>query len=59
MADGASIQIKDGGPAVISGEFTLIDADGNVMAGLGPIVALCRCGKSENQLFCTGAHSQG
>jgi len=59
MADGVSIQIKDGGPAVISGEFTVTGADGNVIEGLNPVIAICRCGKSQNQPFCDGTHSQG
>ena len=46
MADGVSIEIKEGGPAVISGEFTLTGADGNVVEGLNPVIAICRCGKS-------------
>ena len=58
MADGANIEIKDGGPAVISGEFTLTGADGNVVEGLNPIIAICRCGKSQTQPFCDGSHSK-
>jgi CDGSH-type Zn-finger protein len=58
MADGAHIQIKDPGPAVISGDFTVTDADGNVMEGLNPIIAICRCGKSQTQPFCDGSHSK-
>jgi 3-phenylpropionate/trans-cinnamate dioxygenase ferredoxin subunit len=51
-----NIRIKDNGPYVVEGEFTLTDAAGN------PIevkkAALCRCGGSTTKPFCDGTHSK-
>ena len=38
--------------------MVLTGADGNVVEGLNPIIAICRCGKSQNQPFCDGSHSK-
>ncbi len=59
MADGTEIKIKKGGPAVVSGDFVFIGEDGNPIEGLDPVVAICRCGKSQNRPFCDGSHSKG
>ena len=58
MADGAEIVLKENGPAVVSGDFTLVDEQGNPMEGLNPIVAICRCGQSANKPFCDGTHTK-
>ena len=51
-----NIKIRDNGPYVVEGDFTLTDAQGNPV----PIVkrALCRCGGSTMKPFCDGTHSK-
>ena len=51
-----NIKIRDNGPYVIEGDFTLTDMQGNPI----PIVkkALCRCGGSTTKPFCDGTHSK-
>jgi 3-phenylpropionate/trans-cinnamate dioxygenase ferredoxin subunit len=51
-----TIKIRENGPYVVDGEFTLVDANGNEV----PIVkrALCRCGGSTTKPFCDGTHSK-
>lgn len=51
-----TIKVRDNGPLVVDGEFTLVDAAGNPI----PIVkkALCRCGGSTTKPFCDGTHSK-
>lgn len=51
-----TIKVRDNGPYVVDGDFTLTDAQGNPI----PIVkrALCRCGGSTTKPFCDGTHSK-
>jgi CDGSH-type Zn-finger protein len=51
-----TIKIRDNGPLVVEGDFTLVDANGNEV----PIAkkALCRCGGSTMKPFCDGTHSK-
>ena len=51
-----TIKVRDNGPYVVDGDFTLTDAQGNEI----PIVkrALCRCGGSTTKPFCDGTHSK-
>ena len=51
-----NIKVRDNGPYVIQGEFTLTDAADNPI----PIVknVLCRCGGSTMKPFCDGTHSK-
>ena len=51
-----TIKIKDNGPYVVEGEFSLVDAQGNEV----PVMkaALCRCGGSTTKPFCDGTHSK-
>jgi len=51
-----TIKIKENGPYVIEGDFTLVDANGNEV----PLSkrALCRCGGSTTKPFCDGTHSK-
>jgi CDGSH-type Zn-finger protein len=50
--------VRDNGPLLIQGSFTLVDAEGNAIAldPSKPNCALCRCGASHNKPFCDGAH---
>ena len=51
-----NIKIRDNGPYLVEGEFTLTDAAGNSV----PVkkAALCRCGGSTTKPFCDGRHSE-
>ena len=51
-----TIKIRENGPYVVEGDFTLVDHNGNEV----PIVkrALCRCGGSTMKPFCDGTHSK-
>jgi CDGSH-type Zn-finger protein len=51
-----TIKIRDNGPYVVEGDFSLLDASGNEV----PILkkALCRCGGSTTKPFCDGTHSK-
>ena len=53
---GVTIKVRDNGPYVVDGDFTLTDANGNEI----PIVkrALCRCGGSTTKPVCDGTHSK-
>jgi CDGSH-type Zn-finger protein len=50
------ITIRNNGPYVVEGDFTLVDAEGNEV----PVAkrALCRCGGSTMKPFCDGTHSK-
>ena len=58
MADKANITIKDSGPFLVKGPFTLVDAEGNEFTIDKPAVPLCRCGASKTQPFCNGTHRE-
>lgn len=51
-----NIKVRNNGPLIVEGEFTMTDAAGN------PITvkkaALCRCGGSTTKPFCDGMHSK-
>lgn len=51
-----TIKIRENGPFVVDGEFTLVDHNGNEV----PVTskALCRCGGSMNKPFCDKTHSR-
>jgi CDGSH-type Zn-finger protein len=51
-----NIKIKDNGPYIVEGEFTLSDMNGNPIAVKK--AALCRCGASTTKPFCDGTHSK-
>jgi len=50
------ITIRNNGPYVVEGDFTLVDHEGNEV----PLAkrALCRCGGSTTKPFCDGTHSK-
>ena len=61
-----TIKVRNNGPYAIdvtTGEFQLVDADGNPIA-LPPLppgkttVTLCRCGASSRKPFCDSTHSK-
>ena len=51
------IQVKDHGPFLVQGDVSILDAGGEFNAD-GKAIALCRCGASSNQPFCTGNHKK-
>jgi CDGSH-type Zn-finger protein len=57
MSD-VSIRIRDNGPLLVEGSFSLLDGEGNPLPldSSKPAFALCRCGASANKPFCDGAH---
>ncbi len=59
MADSVEISIMKDGPYVVSGVVTFLDTKGTSYADLNPIIALCRCGLSQDRPFCDGSHSAG
>lgn len=44
------------GPYLVRGPVTIADQDGNEIELKRPIVALCRCGRSQIKPFCDGTH---
>jgi CDGSH-type Zn-finger protein len=44
------------GPYLIRGSFVMCDQDGNEIESKRPVIALCRCGKSQIRPFCDGTH---
>ena len=52
-----TITVRDNGPYVVRGEFTVVDAEGKAFEKKD-VVALCRCGHSATKPFCDGAHQR-
>jgi CDGSH-type Zn-finger protein len=44
------------GPYLVRGPFVLVDQEGNEIEVKRPVVALCRCGRSQIRPFCDGTH---
>lgn len=55
MENKTQIKVMDNGPYRVSGNFELIDAEGNVYETKNTI-SLCRCGLSDKKPFCDGTH---
>lgn len=53
-----NIKIIKNGPAIISSGDYLITIDGKMPEILTNMVAICRCGKSSNGIYCDGSHSK-
>lgn len=54
-----TIKVRESGPYLVTGPFTLTDAGGTVYElPEGKAVALCRCGGSTNKPFCDSTHSK-
>lgn len=56
VAPAAKITFRRGGPLVIEGCFDMIDENGAPIQSKLKMVSLCRCGLSDSQPFCDGAH---
>ncbi len=52
------IQILRNGPALISGDFIIRDADKKKIHVTGDVAAICRCGGSKKRPFCDGSHRE-
>ena len=51
------ITVNNNGSLKIEGEFTIVDKNGNEYGLEGrEVVAICRCGLSQNKPFCDGSH---
>ncbi len=52
------IRLRPNGPLVVEGPIEIIDQNGNPFPinKDKAVVALCRCGASENRPFCDGTH---
>ncbi len=55
MAD-INLTVRDNGPYLIRGGITVVDASGKPYESK-EVVALCRCGHSNNKPFCDGQHT--
>ncbi len=54
---GTEIRTNNNGPLRVSGDFKILDADGNEFDLAGrTVISLCRCGHSKNKPFCDGSH---
>lgn len=51
----ATIRVNNHGSYVITGDFEVVDAEGNVFE-TKKAVSLCRCGLSKRKPFCDGSH---
>ena len=51
------ITVNPNGPLRMEGDFEIVDLHGNRFGLAGrTVVALCRCGHSNNKPFCDGSH---
>ena len=48
----------EGGPLLVRGARTVLDADGITHPVTRPVVALCRCGASQRLPWCDGVHKR-
>lgn len=55
--DATKIDIKPNGPLVVHGKLEITDKDGSVILK-DRRTSFCRCGASQNQPFCDGAHKE-
>ena len=58
MAEKVEIKVRDNGSLRITGDFRIVDAEGNEIPHEGDNVGLCRCGQSANKPFCDGSHKE-
>lgn len=54
---GSVIEVRDGGPLVAKGISRFVGANGEAIEAK-PVMALCRCGASQNKPFCDGSHNE-
>ena len=52
-----TLKINNNGSIRISGDFEIVDKDGNAYdLGGRDVISVCRCGLSANKPFCDGSH---
>jgi CDGSH-type Zn-finger protein len=58
MSEPLVIRCRENGPLVIQGTVRIVDHQGNELKPPPgkDVVALCRCGQSNNKPFCDGSH---
>lgn len=58
--DAVTIQPSKNGPYLVRGGVRLINSEGREIPvpGKASVVALCRCGHSNNKPFCDGSHQK-
>lgn len=54
----AEITPRPNGPLIVTGDFKIVDSDGNEFPVENQRAALCRCGGSTNKPFCSGTHRE-
>ncbi len=52
------IEILKDGPALVKGNFVILDPDKNPLKPTTATAALCRCGGSKKKPFCDGTHKK-
>jgi CDGSH-type Zn-finger protein len=60
MSD-VTIRVRNSGPILIEGleSAKIVDASGSVFTLPGrTVIALCRCGQTQNSPFCDGSHNR-
>lgn len=55
-APAAKITYRPGGPLVVEGPMSIIGENGQPIQSKLKMASLCRCGLSDSQPFCDGAH---
>ena len=58
MNEPLTIRCRENGPLVLPAQFKIVDHLGNEIAlpQGKELIALCRCGHSQNKPFCDGSH---
>ena len=52
-----TLKVNNNGSIRISGDFEIVDKDGNAYdLGGRDVISVCRCGLSANKPFCDGSH---
>lgn len=55
--DTSTIELRSNGPAIVTGLKSFRGSD-NQEISVKPVMALCRCGASNNKPYCDGSHSK-
>lgn len=60
MSNEVTLRLRDNGPLLVQGTVQLLDADGKpfTLPADKPMIAICRCGRSQKRPFCDGQHKQ-
>ncbi|MCI0350124.1 MAG: CDGSH iron-sulfur domain-containing protein [Acidobacteriales bacterium] len=60
MTEPFTIRCRENGPLVVSANVNIVDHLGNAfpLPQGKEMIALCRCGQSQNKPFCDGSHKQ-